>query len=325
MTTPIRTVAEVLDHGVSAFEMAIGCEVFGIDRSSDGLPSFDFAVCGVRPGPLRTTSGFSILPDYDLEPLEAADLILVPPLASDYEPGPELVGLLRRAVDRGATIASMCSGAFVLARAGLLEGRRATTHWFHTAQFRTEFPSIELVPDVLYVVDGPIATSAGTAAGVDLCLHLVRHSHGVQAANGIARRMVVPPHRDGGQAQYIETPVRPAEAPTLAPVMDWVVERLDDDVTVECMADHASMSVRTFARRFRDETGTTPHHWLLAQRVALAERLLESSDASMEEVARRSGFGSATMLRHHFMRLRGTSPTTYRRMFCGREPRAAAG
>jgi transcriptional regulator GlxA family with amidase domain len=217
-------------------------------------------------------------------------------------------------------VVSFCSAAFILARAGLLDGRRATNHWFHVEQFQREFPDIELVPDVLYVEDGPISTSAGTAAGIDLCLHLVRRSHGPAAATGIARRMVVPPHRDGGQAQFVQFPVRAHAAETLAGVLDWATAHLDEDLGVGRLARHASMSERTFARRFRDETGTTPHHWVLGQRVALAEQLLESGAHSIEEVARRCGFGSATMLRHHFTRLRGTTPTSYRRTFADPPP-----
>jgi transcriptional regulator GlxA family with amidase domain len=212
-------------------------------------------------------------------------------------------------------VASLCSGAFTLGRAGLLVGRRATTHWFHEAEFRAEFPDVQLVPDVLYVEDGPVITSAGSAAAADMCLHLVRRAYRPEVANGIARRMVVPPHRDGGQAQYVQTPVPVREAHTLSEVLDWAMGRLGDDLSVADLAARASMSERTFARRFRDETGTTPHHWVQAQRVALAERLLESGEHSVEQIAGTCDFGSATMLRHHFTRLRGTTPTAYRRTF----------
>jgi transcriptional regulator GlxA family with amidase domain len=210
---------------------------------------------------------------------------------------------------------SLCSGAFALARAGLLDGRRATTHWFHADAFAKAFPQVRVVPDVLFVEDGPVATSAGTAAGIDLCLHLVRSSYGPAVANGIARRMVVPPQRDGGQAQFVPAPVRPVEVETLAPVLDWALVHLDEDLSVPVLARRAGVSERTFARRFRDETGTTPHQWVLAQRIALAERLLEEGDLSVETVAHRCGFGSATMLRHHFRRLRSTAPKDYRRTF----------
>jgi len=225
------------------------------------------------------------------------------------------VTALRGCVARGAQLVSLCTGVYVLAAAGLLDGRRATWHRRDAADLAARFPQIEFVPDVLFVEDGPIATSAGTAAGIDLCLHLVRQSHGASVANRIARRMVVPPQREGGQAQYVETPIRPVSCRTLAPVLDWAQRRLDEELSVAVLAQQAAMSTRSFARRFKDETGTTPHHWVLAQRVALAEQLLESGDLGVEEIARRCGFGSATMLRHHFARLRGTVPTSYRRMF----------
>lgn len=321
---PLRSVAVLVDHTISPFEFAIPCEVFGIDRSAQGLPRFDFSVCAVRPGSYRTSLGFEVVVPNGLEPVAAADLVVVPALRTDHEPPAELLVALRAAVARGARVMSMCSGAFVLARAGLLDGRRATTHWFHDQTFRDRYPQVELVRDVLYVEDGPILTSAGTAAGIDLCLHVVRQSYGAEVANAIARRMVVPPHRDGGQAQFVETPVRTVEAVTLAPVLDWAQQHLDQDLSVAVLARRAAMSERTFARRFRDETGTTPHHWVLLQRVALAERLLEQGEQGIEQVARSSGFGSATMLRHHFLRVRGTTPTAYRRTFgpAARRPRS---
>jgi transcriptional regulator GlxA family with amidase domain len=315
LSPTLRSIAVVVDENVSTFEFAIPCEVFGVDRTASGLPAFEFSVCSVRPGPLRASTGFTIVADHDLEPVERADLVMLAPCGEDYVPPPELVEALHRAIQRGAMVASMCTAAFTLARAGLLEGRKATTHWFHTADFRAAFPEVEMVPDVLYVEDGPIATSAGTAAGIDLCLDLVRRAHGAAAANGIARRMVVPPQREGGQAQFVEAPVRPREAETLAPVLDWASARLDEDLSVTRLAAQAMMSERTFARRFRDETGTTPHQWVQTQRVALAEELLEAGGMGIDEVARLCGFGSAAMLRHHFARLRRTTPTAYRRAF----------
>jgi transcriptional regulator GlxA family with amidase domain len=307
-------VAAVVDDGVSPFEFAIACEVFGLDRSDVGL-DFDFRVCSPRAGAVATSTGFDVITPHRLGFLERADLVVVPALGVGYQPPAELVRRLRRAVARGATVVSLCSGAFVLARAGLLDGRRATTHWKYAARFAAEFPEVQLVPDVLYVEDGSVLTSAGTAAGIDLCLHLIRRSFGSAAANGVARRMVVPPQREGGQAQYVSSPVPQVEAERLAPVLDWAQEHLDGDLSVGALAARALMSPRTFARRFREETGTTPHHWVLTQRLALADRLLEEADLSIEEVAQRCGFGSATMLRHHFKRLRGTAPTTYRRTF----------
>lgn len=318
----LERVAVVIDDGVSPFEFAVAVEVFGMDRRDSGLPGFEFSVCSPRPGPVRAEGGFQILAPHRLDPLAGADLVVVPAMGTGYEPGPDLARALRGAVERGAMVVSLCSGAFVLARAGLLDGRRATTHWRYTAELAAAFPQVELVPGVLFVQDGPVATSAGTAAGIDLCLHLLREAHGTGVANAIARRMVVPPQRDGGQAQYVEAPVRPTTADTLAPLLDWVTAHLDGDLSVAVLARRAAMSERTFARRFKDETGTTPHHWVLAQRVALAEQLLEEGDQPVEEVARRCGFGSATMLRHHFTRLRGTPPSAYRRTF-GRRPPVA--
>jgi transcriptional regulator GlxA family with amidase domain len=319
---PLHRVRVLVDDGVSPFEFATACEVFGLDRSDVGL-EFDFRVCSPGGAPVRASTGFAIVADHRLDALQDADLVVVPALGLDYRPSAELVSELRGVLGRGGRVVSLCSGAFVLARAGLLDGRRATTHWKYVGRFAEEFPDIALVPDVLFVEDGPVLTSAGTAAGIDLCLHLVRQAFGGRAANGIARRMVVPPQREGGQAQFVTSPVREPAGGSLAPVLDWIAANLRDEVTVAAMARRASMSERTFARRFRDETGTTPHHWVLVQRVAHAERLLEAGQHSIEEVAEESGFGSATMLRHHFRRVRGTSPTQYRRTFgCGDETAA---
>lgn len=311
----LNSVVVIVDHQFAPFEFAIGCEVFGVDRTQQGLPKFDFAICSVQPGPVRSSVGFELTTEHGLDRADAADLILVVPSGTEYEPSVELIGVLRRAVARGAAVASLCTGAFILARAGLLDGRSAATHWLHEDRFRATFPDIGLVPDVLYVEDGPVITSAGTASGIDMCLNLVRRAHGAEVANSIARRMVVPPQRDGGQAQYVETPVRNCSARTLAPVLDWASARLAEDLSITRLAARAAMSERTFARRFRDETGTTPHQWVQLQRVALAERLLEGGDLGIEEVARRSGFGSAAMLRHHFSRRRRTTPVAYRRTF----------
>jgi AraC family transcriptional regulator, transcriptional activator FtrA len=314
---PLHRVAVVIDHGVAPFEFAIACEVFGLDRSAWGVPRFDFSICAPRGGPLRAQTGFTLTAPYGLEPLEHADLVVVPAMGTDYPVPAALREALHGVVARGARVASLCSGAFILGQAGLLDGRRATTHWRYVERLRTEFPEVDVVPDVLFVEDGPVSTSAGTAAGIDLSLHLVRQALGPAVATGIARQMVVPPQRDGGQAQYVERPVAEVDAVTLAPVLDWAEDHLDQPLAVADLARRAAMSERTFARRFREETGTTPHRWLLGRRVALAERLLETGDLAIEEVARRSGFGSATMLRHHFGRLRGTVPTAYRRAFGG--------
>ena len=314
----LRNVAVAVCDGVSVFELGVVCEVFGIDRSDQGLPVFDFAVCAADPPPLRSGGGFSLTPDHGLDRLASADLVAVPHWRSVDERPPEaLLDALRAVVDRGGRVMSVCSGAFVLAAAGLLDGRRATTHWRYAAQLAARYPAVDVDPNVLYVDAGPVLTSAGTAAGIDLCLHLVRCEYGVAVANAIARRMVVPPHRDGGQAQYVEAPVPLPRRDELGDVLTWAVEHLDQPLSVETLAARALMSPRTFARRFRAVTGTTPYAWLLHQRTLLAQRLLEDGH-SVEEVARRSGFGSAATLREHFAKARGTSPSAYRRTFAAR-------
>jgi transcriptional regulator GlxA family with amidase domain len=316
---PFRRVVVLVDHGVSAFEFAIPCEVFGLDRADAGL-EFDFKVASPVPGPVRASAGFDITAHHGLAALADAELIVVPAFGLDYRVSPELARALNEAVDRGATVMSLCSGAFVLAEAGLLRGRRATTHWQYTDLMRTEHPDVELIPDVLYVHDGPVLTCAGTAAGIDGSLYLIRAAFGSQAAVAVARRMVVPPQRDGGQAQYVATPVRPVTADSLAPVLDWALAHLGEPLDVARLARRASMSDRTFARRFRQETGTTPHQWLVRQRVAMADALLERGGLSVEQVARTCGFGSAAVLRQHFVRIRGTTPTNYRRAFAPPHP-----
>ncbi|WP_432484106.1 GlxA family transcriptional regulator [Kineococcus esterisolvens] len=321
---PLRSVAVVVGEGFSTFEFAIGCEVFGIDRTEDGVPAFDFTVCSPGGAPVRSAQGFTLTPDHGLDPVDAADLVVIGPSQSLH--GPDVAVLaphLDAALARGATVASLCSGAFTLARGGYLDGRRATTHHRYAARLAREFPAVQVVPDVLYVQDGPIATSAGTAAGIDLCLHLVREHHGSAVATAIARRMVVPPHRDGGQAQYVEAPVRPCADESLQRALAWAAAHLDEEVDVARWARSAAMSPRTFARRFRAETGVTPHRWLLEQRIGAARLLLEDGDEGVDEVARRCGFSSAAMLRQHFVRLVGTTPTAYRRSYRGaRAPRA---
>lgn len=314
----LQDVAVAVCDGVSVFELGVVCEVFGLDRSDAGLPSYDFAVCAAEPGPLRTGGGFAITPAYGLERLASADLVAVPHWRSmDEPPPPALLAALRDVVARGGRVMSVCSGAFVLAAAGLLDGRRATTHWRYAAALARRYPLVSVDPNVLYVDAGPVLTSAGTAAGIDLCLHLVRSEHGANVANAVARRMVVPPHRDGGQAQYVETPVPAPRRDDLGDVLAWAVEHLDTPLSVEALAARAVMSPRTFARRFRAATGTTPYAWLSHQRTLRAQQLLEQGH-SVEEVARRSGFGSAATLREHFGRVRGTSPSAYRRTFAAR-------
>jgi transcriptional regulator GlxA family with amidase domain len=315
--TDLRSVAVPLLQGVAPFELGVVCEVFGIDRSAQGLPAYDFSVVAAEPGPIRTKVGFTIEASEDLSVLDEADLIVVPaasPRDQGSQPEP-LVAALRRAVDRGARVMSVCSGAFVLGAAGLLDGRRCTTHWIYAEELQRRYPLAKVDPDVLYVDDGAVLTSAGTAAGIDLCLHVVREAHGAAVANAIARRMVVPPHRDGGQAQYVETPLPPVGTDALEDVLQWMARHLDEEMDVESLAARAHMSPRTFARRFRAETGTTPHRWITVQRILLAQRLLEESGDTIDVVAERTGFGTAAGLRHHFLRMRGTTPHAYRRTF----------
>ncbi|MEA2684518.1 MAG: hypothetical protein QOK05_2846 [Chloroflexota bacterium] len=313
----LKNIAVALTDRVSVFELGVVCEVFGIDRTDVGVPAFDFAVCATGGTPVRTGSGFTIDTPYRIDRLAEADLICVPAWNDiDEVPSPELVDALRAAVDRGARVMSVCSGAFVLAAAGLLDGRCATTHWKYTRQLSERYPLIDVDPNVLYVDAGAVLTSAGTAAGIDLCLYMVREEFGSAVANTIARRMVIPPHREGGQAQYIETPiVEHDRGDDLSRVLAWAQAHLDQPLQVEDLARRAHMSNRTFARRFTDVTGTTPHRWLSLQRLLRAQHLLEESDHDVEEVARQAGFGSATTLRQHFGRWRGTSPVSYRRSF----------
>jgi transcriptional regulator GlxA family with amidase domain len=317
----IRRVAVAVTDRVAPFELGVACEVFGTDRRVDGFPSYQFDLCTSDGKPVRTSAGFHLTPTADLAPLERADLVIVPAHPLDADPIPsELAEALRRAAARGAYVMSMCSGAFVLGEAGLLDGRRCTTHWKYVDELARRFPTAEVHPNALYVEDGTLLTSAGTAAGIDLSLHLVRREHGSEIATKLARRMVVPPQRSGGQAQYVEAPVpKRTDAATLEPVLSWLVANLDQQSTVDDLARRAHMAPRTFARRFRAETGTTPHDWITTQRVLLARRLLEETDLSIDAVATRSGFGDAATLRHHFSRRLGATPNAYRTTFRTRE------
>jgi transcriptional regulator GlxA family with amidase domain len=313
---PGRSVAVLGTADMSAFELGVACEVFGTDRSDRGIPLWDFAVCLDRPGPLRTRSGFTIDSPYGLDRLAGADLVIVPNWPRlDTPPPAEVLTALHAAYGRGAWILGFCSGTFALAYAGLLAGRRATTHWNYAQQFRTLFPDVELDPDVLYVADTTVMTSAGTSAAVDLSLQVLREVDGPEIANAVARRMVVPPHRDGGQAQFVEHPLPADDEHDLTDLLAWMADHLADELTVAGLARRAHLSERTFARRFRAETGTTPHHWLTWQRVLLAQRLLETTELDVDQVARRCGFGGAATLRHHFVARVGTSPQRYRRTF----------
>jgi transcriptional regulator GlxA family with amidase domain len=315
-----RTVATVICHGVAPFEMAVPCEVFGIDRSELGVPWYRHMICAAEDPPIRSSQGFTIDTPYGLDEIVKADTIVVPAWsAAELDDGapPALLDALRAAHRRGARILSVCSGAFALAAAGLLDGRRATTHWMHAEALAARYPEIDVDPDVLYVDEGDVMTSAGTAAGIDLCLHVVRLDFGAEIANAVARRMVVPPHREGGQAQFVEAPMTAGEpgSDRFAATLEYMLEHLDEPLSVEGMADRAAMSPRTFARRFRATTGTTPGQWLVRQRVLFAQRLLETTDDPVELIALRCGFGTAAGLRMHFRRVLDTSPLVYRRTF----------
>lgn len=312
----LKTVAAVLFDDVALFEFGVLAEVFGIDRSDDGVPKFDFRVCALEPGkPLSARNGTKVIAPYGLEGLVGADLVAIPATRIREGYPPEVLDALRQAATSGATMLSVCSGVFVLGAAGLLDGRRCTSHWVNVEELAERYPNAKIDPDVLFVDDGDLITSAGTAAGIDACLHLVRRELGSAVATRIARRMVVPPQRDGGQRQYVELPVPGCSAESLTPVLTWMLENITVEHPVSSLARRAVMSERTFARRFVAETGTTPHKWLSMQRVLHAQNLLEETDFGIESVAARSGFGTAALLRHHFRRVVGVAPQDYRRMF----------
>lgn len=310
----LESVAVLAVPGTAPFEFGVVCEVFGIDRSDSGGPTFDFRIATADPGPVPTTLGMEFLVHDDLRAAEDADLVAVPahvigPVDERY------LDVIQRAEARGAWVLGVCSGAFVLARAGILDGRRATTHWMHADRLAREYPSVEVDPDVLFVEDRKVITSAGTAAGIDAALHLVRRELGAASANVIARRMVVPPQRDGGQSQYIAVSIPERRDDSLAGLADWILDHLDDDLGIDVLARRALMSTRTFARRFRAEFGATPAAWVNRQRLIRAQQLLEQSDLGLEPVAQRVGFGTAAVLRHHFREVLGTTPSAYRRTF----------
>jgi transcriptional regulator GlxA family with amidase domain len=312
--TPIRSVAIVALDGVQPFELGVAWEGFGIDRSDEDLPTYDCFVVAPK-ATVRTAAGFTISTPYRLADADRADLVVVPAQVTRDDPPDAVTSLLRRTVGRGARVMSVCAGAFTLGAAGLLNGHRCTTHWRYADELARRFPLAQVDPNVLFVCDGPVLTSAGTASGLDLCLHLIRADHGEEVARRVARRMVMPPHRDGGQAQYVDVPIRARPADTLAPLLDELSGELHLEHTADSLAARVAMSPRTFARRFRAETGTTPHLWLTHQRVLLARRMLEEGDDPIDTVAQRCGFGTGAMLRHHFGRIVGVSPAAYRRAF----------
>ena len=308
MCTTIVTIA--FDR-ISPFHLSAPCIVFG-DRHP-GVPAFDFAVCAAEPGPLSTTAGFALLVERGLEALAAADIIIVPSWRAPAERAPEpLLNALIAAHRRGARIVGLCLGAYVLAQAGLLDGRAATTHWAYAEDFAGRHPKVKVNPDVLYLEDGNILTSAGTAAAIDCCLYLLRQQLGGDIANSVARRLVVPPHRQGGQAQFVAQPVPQDAGDTrLSGLLDWMRANLGQTLTLDALAERAMMSRRTFTRRFHQLTGSTVGEWLQGERLALAQRLLESTGNSVETIAGLAGFGSSVSLRLHFRNAFGLSPSTW--------------
>ena len=316
-TAATETVAVVAFDGISPFHLSVPCMVFGEDRTEAGAPRFRVQVCAPAPGELRTNAGFSLVVPHGLEAIRRARIVVVPSWRDDCSAAPpDLIRALQAAHRRGATVMGLCLGAFVLAEAGLLDGRPATTHWKLAPAFAKQYPKVKLQPEVLYVDDGNVLTSAGTAAGIDCCLHLLRVRYGAETANRAARRMVVAPHRQGGQAQYIEQPVpATAERDRLAPLLEWLGRHLDRPHELDDLARRALMSRRNFTRRFRESTGTTVGQWVQSQRLALAQRLLETTDHPVERVATGAGFGSAVSLRKHFLSAFKVSPTAYRQQF----------
>jgi transcriptional regulator GlxA family with amidase domain len=315
----LKTVAVIVVPNFSIFEFGTACEVFGIDRSArgSGVPAFDFRVCTPVPGNVQMKSGLSLNVSLGLDATNDADLVIMAPYGRDQEMPESVLEALRAAHARGAWVMSICSGVFALARAGLLDGRRCTTHWHYSNELAAAYPDVHVDENVLYVQDGTIISSAGTAAGIDACLHLVRVELGAQVAAAIARDMVVPPHRDGGQAQFIDRPMPTCGSAPMEELLRWMVQNLDREHTVNELAARVHMSARTFARRFRSETGATPAAWLNSQRVLRAQELLESTDLNIDEVAREAGFGHPVLLRHHFAKVLDTSPQSYRRAFRG--------
>jgi AraC family transcriptional regulator, transcriptional activator FtrA len=322
-TAPRRrehAVAIVLYDGVTAFELGIACEIFGSHWSEIlGVPWYRLRVCALTPGPVTVDAGLKLQAAYGAEHIVSADTVIVlPSVAAEVPAG--ICAALRLAHSRGSRVVSLCTGAFALAAAGLLDGRRATTHWSECADLARQYPKVTVDPAVLFVDEGDIFTSAGSAAGIDLCLHLVRQDYGTETATQLARQLVVAPQREGGQAQYITAPMPELDSSSLfAETVSWLQEHLNEPLTVEELAARSAMSPRTFARRFLAGTGTTPYQWLLQQRIRLAQRLLETTDLPVDEVAEASGFSTAANLRKHFSRTVHTSPQSYRRTFRSRQ------
>jgi transcriptional regulator GlxA family with amidase domain len=311
----MHRVAILCLDGLVAFDLTAPAQAFMLAARPGGEPLYEVSVCSADGGPVRTTSSFEVSPSSGSEALRRADTVVVPGYAAILEPPPEeALAAIRAAARRGARLMSVCTGAFALAHAGVLDGRRAATHWAWAGEMAARFPAVEVDPDALFVDEGEVLTSAGLSAGIDLSLHVIRRDFGAAAGERVARHMVAAPHRDGGQSQFFR-PEPPSLGGSLEPTRRWALERLAEPLDVAAMARHAGVSPRTFARRFREETGTTPLQWLLTQRVLEARRLLEESDLPVEDLAWRCGFGTAASLREHFRRATATTPTAYRRSF----------
>jgi transcriptional regulator GlxA family with amidase domain len=309
----MTTIALAATDGMLHFEFAMACEVFARDPSGLAESWYELVVCG--QGPVRA-GRFLLEPDDGLGRLARADTVIIPAVADvDAELPPPLLDAVRAAHEAGARMVSLCTGAFVLAAAGVLDGLHATTHWAHTDALAARYPRVTVDPDVLYVDNGRVLASAGKAAAIDLCLHLIRRDHGSTVANAVARRLVVPPHRAGGQAQFVTTPVPARDDHPLAGLFPWAMRRLDRPLTVEDLAREANMSSRNLGRQFRSVTGTTPLQWLSTQRIRRAQELLENTDDSIDVIAAAAGMGTATTLRRHFNRTVGVPPDAYRRTF----------
>lgn len=315
MTASARpiSVAVIAYDGITPFHLSVPCLVFDANQGDAGS-GFDVRVCAADGTPLRTSAGFAISTDFDLRGLDDADIVIMPSWHNDCRAAPPaLLDALRAAHARGARVVGLCLGAFPLAEAGLLDGKTASTHWQCAAALAERYPKVDVDPDVLYVDAGQVLTSAGVAAGLDCCLHLLRQLRGADAANRVARQLVVAPHRQGGQAQFIERPLPVSGSDgRFAGVLDWVTRRLDEPHSIDALAARAAMSRRNFTRHFRQATGTSFKQWLLGQRLAHAQWMLESGDASIEVVAQQAGFGSALSLRQHFRTVLQTSPSAYR-------------
>ncbi len=309
-----RDIAVLAYNGLGTFELGIVVEIFGLPRP-EFSEWYSFTVCGLERGALKATGGLKIVPQEGIEGLAKAGTIIIPGWRTDEQPPERLVNTLIRAHARGSRLVSICSGVFVVAATGLLNRRRATTHWLYAAKLANKYPEIQVEPDVLYVDEGQILTSAGSAAGIDLCLHIVRRDFGARIANQVARRLVVYPHREGGQAQFIDRAVGNEDSPWFSELLEWAQRHIEEELPVERLAAQAGMSKRTLARHFTEATGTSPADWIISLRVSRAKELLETTSRTIEEIATHCGFGSAPTLRHHFRERVRISPVAYRAHF----------